>query len=167
MTAPPAAVAERLADDLHAISVHEAAHAVIGILLGLPVARVWLAWRKPWLSDWHVQGRSELSRRVDEHPDVAAVVAAVGPAAEIRCRVARGVRPSAARRQVHRARCNRGDFREVAAALRDRESELDAAGLDVEVEGLLDLNWDAVTAVAAALRDHGRLERRDLDRLTR
>lgn len=174
-TMPPADGIERLAPEWAAISIHEAGHAVAGVLIGLPVYEVWLRYERggAWLgTSWVVNGNTEVAPdrgTVDGTLEQEILFVAAGLEAEAMWRAtANRCSLRAARRLVNGNRVNRsGDLQVLDACFREPDAPFTRKQAGERVHELLVANWSAVEQVAEQLRTFGRLAGGDIQRLVR
>lgn len=161
MATPPQHIADRLADDWHAVSIHEAGHAVVAATVNLPLHELRLSWQDHG-HDWSVVGRTEVAANdgtVEGTADQEILFMMGGLEAEAMHRSRSGWGSLAAcRRTVADIDVNRrGDLPQLHDALRDSEATFTQDTAQEEVHELLSRRWPAVEAIAEALRQGHRI----------
>lgn len=160
-TPPPAHVA-RLQPAWQATAVHEAGHAVAGVLLDIPLLEVWIAYQKQGWSGWSVIGRTETVIDGEEPPpgemseadlNDAILFAWAGLEAEAMWLVGQGGgRLAAARRSVASVRVHQlGDLAALRGYHKDRRARWSERKAQDLANGLLRAHWPAVEHVAGQL----------------
>lgn len=158
MPRPPADVVTELTWYWWSVSIHEAGHAVIAVVLDLEIDRARLEYKKSWWNgDWSVMGSVTWNDKRDDDPDAILVACLAGAETEsIAC-------PEIPRRQildrcVEDKKLSKGFLRN--ASLTRSQGERLAARLAHE-------QWSSIERVAAALRKKPSLHRREIERLVR
>lgn len=165
----PARHITRLAPQWHTVSLHEAGHVVGGLLAGVPVYEVWLGYRHHGGilgGQWTVVGRTEVAPdggTVVVDDDAAVLFTIAGLEAETLW-VAHRDRMvlSRARDHVYGRPVN------AAGDVADLVEQLSTASISIHdaqrwALSALRRHWDSVETVAAGLREHGHLTRRDIE----
>lgn len=158
MSAPSADHIAALAPAWESVSVHEAGHAVVGCLLGIPISHLTLVYEQTGLlRQWAVRGRTEVvGGTVVGEDHEALLFALAGLEAEAMWIAATtGARIDRVRAEVESRHANQGDVHEINEALPGSGYTLDQAV--AWVHETLHQHWQAVTYLAAALRETGYL----------
>lgn len=167
MTAPSAERIAELASLWESVSIHEAGHAVAGIVLGVPVDHVQLSYQRVNLWRWEVVGWTAIGpggHGADLDEDIAVRFMLAGLEAEaLWISAATGIPLDQVRGEVQSRKANQGDVDQINACLPDSGLTLDQA-CDWVHDTLHD-QWQTVTYVAEALREHRFLSGTDVARL--
>jgi hypothetical protein len=155
---PSAERVAELAPFWESVSIHEAGHAVVGVLLGVPVHHVRLDYQPTGFlgSRWEVSGYTGIgsdgrSAVLDEKAAVLFTLAGLeAEALFISGRDHIALRHAQA--EVESRRASRGDLRTITACLPDSGLTLDEASF--EAHCLVIDHWSSIENVAAFLRDH-------------
>lgn len=163
-----AAQATALEADWVLTSYHEAGHAVVASMLGLPVYSVWLSHERRFLR-WAVVGRTLVAPpgqtiEVDDTPNLLFTTAGItAEAMWLGCRDNLTHDQALAAAEANRIN-QTGDLREIAACLEGARLTYTQAQDWMHEE--LYHAWDTVTAVAEALTATGHITGHQLARLT-
>lgn len=153
MSSPSADVIASLAPSWEAIAVHEAGHAVVGCLLGIPISHLTLTYERSGVFQWMVRGRTEVvGGSVVGEDHEALLFALAGLEAEsMWISGATGVRMRQARAEVESRQANQGDIQEINQSLPGSGYTLEQAV--TWCHETLHQHWQTVTYLAEALRD--------------
>lgn len=165
MSAPSAARIAELAPAWESVSVHEAGHAVVGCLLGIPISHLTLTYERAGLFQWTVRGRTEVAGGTvvgEDHEELLFALAGLEAEAMWICSTT-GARIGHVRREVESRDANQGDVQEIADSLPGSGYTLDQAV--AWVHETLHQHWQAVTYLAEALRETGFLPGAEVARL--
>ncbi len=159
--------AAELAPRWERIAFHEAGHTVVGLLLGLPIHNVALAYERKFLR-WAVSGHTAVAPpgetiEVDETTDLLFSMAGIAAEAIWATNYIGDNYERAWRKAEQDPGNAEGDGREIAACLPHTHITYLEARDAVHTE--LVIAWDHVAAVAEQLRQTGHLTARDLARL--
>lgn len=156
-----------LAPFWESVSIHEAGHAVVGVLLGVPVHHVQLSYQRVAMLRWEVVGWTAIGpdghgADLEERTDVLFTLAGL-EAEALWIANTQNTHLDRARAAVESRKANQRDVQDLAASLPDSGLTLDEACTWV-LETLLD-QWQTVTYVAAALREQRFMSGADVARL--
>lgn len=157
MSAPSADRVTELVPMWESVSVHEAGHAVVGVLLGVPVHHVRLDYQQvSLLGRWEVVGYTGIgpnghSAELDERDAVLFVLAGL-EAESLWISAANHVSLPRAQAEVESRKASRGDVDTITACLPDSGLTLDQAR--DQAQGLVLHHWQSIENVATALREH-------------
>lgn len=168
MPGPSAERAAELNPFWESVSIHESGHAVVGVLLEIPVHHIRLRYEQVGVfGRWEVAGYTAIGTDgagADIHERDSALFVLAGLEAEaLWLNTQHGIPLGRARAQVEARRANRGDVDELAASLPGSGITFDQA-LGWVNSTLCD-QWQAITYAAAALREHQHLTGADIARL--
>lgn len=155
MSAPPAERVAELAPFWASVSVHEAGHAVMGVLRGIPVHHVQLSYQRVGILRWEVVGWTAIGpggRGATVEADDEVLFTLAGLEAEaLWISTTQGIGLDQARAAVESRAANRADVDSITACLPESGYDLNEACAWVQ-DTLLD-QWQTVTYVAEALRE--------------
>lgn len=157
MSGPSAAVIASLAPRWESVSVHEAGHAVIGCLLGIPISHLTLTYERSGLFQWAVRGRTEVvggSIEAEDREIVLFFLAGL-EAEALHIAATTGADLDRVRAEVQSRHANQDDVQEITLSLPGSGYTPDQAV--AEVNDLLHEHWQAVTYLATALGEQGYL----------
>lgn len=168
MSAPSAQRVAELAPMWESVSVHEAGHTVIGVLLGVPMHHVRLDYQQVSLfGPWEVVGYTGIgadgrSAELEEHDTVLFTLAGL-EAESLWISAVNHVPLPQAQAEVESRRASRGDLDTIAACLPDSGLTPDEASF--EAHCLVLDHWASIENVATALRGRRYLRASDIARL--
>ncbi|ANZ35206.1 hypothetical protein BBK82_03105 [Lentzea guizhouensis] len=178
IAAPPRAQVARLKQQLHATAMHEAGHAVAGVLLDIPLREVWIGYQKHGWSSWSVVGRTETVIDGDEPPpgelstddlnDAILFVWAGLEAEAMWLEEQTGVRLPAARRTVASVSVHQqGDLAALRGYHKDRRARWPERRAQDVARQLVLTRRDRVEDVARALVERGCISGREVHALVK
>lgn len=167
MSAPSAERVAELAPYWKSVSIHEAGHAVVGVLLGVPVHHVRLDYQRVGFLRWEVVGWTAIGPRgrgadLDDRDAVLFTLAGL-EAEALWISSTTGIDLDRARAKVQSRHANQGDVDQINACLPDSHITLDQAA--AWVNATLHDQWQTVLYLAETLREHLVVSGTDVARL--
>lgn len=167
MSAPSADRVAELAPFWESVSIHEAGHTVVGLVLGVPVHHARLDYQRMGFRRWEVVGYTGIGaggRSAELDEDIAVLFTLAGLEAEaLWISDTNHVSMTAALAEVKSRKASRGDLDTITACLPDSGLELHEASL--EAHHLVCDHWDSIQNVATQLRARRYLHSTNLARL--